>query len=106
MPRMPPCCMSAFAHLLASNGADPLLFAFRESTLPGKLILFCLFIGSIFSWSVMVTKIRVIRYARRRTEEVLEQFRADRQPLRIYETRLPYDGAPVFEVYHAGCQEM
>ena len=85
---------------------DPLLFAFRESTLPGKLILLCLFVGSIFSWSVMVTKIRVLQYARRRTEDFLEQFRADRQPLRIYESGQEYDGAPVFEVYHAGCQEM
>ena len=85
---------------------DPLLFAFRESTLPGKLILLVLFVGSIFSWSVMVTKIRVLQYARRRTEDFLEQFRADRQPLRIYEAGQEYDGAPVFEVYHAGCQEM
>ena len=85
---------------------DPLLFAFRESTLPGKLILGCLFIASIFSWSVMVTKIRVIQHARRRTEDFLEQFRADRMPLRIYETGVAYDGAPLYEVYHAGCQEM
>ena len=85
---------------------DPLLFAFRESTLPGKLILGFLFVGSIFSWSVMVTKIRLIGYARRQTELFLEQFRADRVPLRIYEGGVAYDGAPVFEVYHAGCQEM
>ncbi len=86
--------------------ADPLLFAFRESTLPGKLILGCLFIGSIFSWSVMVTKIRVIQFARRRTEEFLDQFRADRMPLRIYEGGVTYEGAPLYEVYYAGCQEM
>ena len=85
---------------------DPLLFAFRESTLPGKLILLCLFVGSIFSWSVMVTKIRLLKYARRRTDDFLEQFRADRRPLRLYEAGREYDGAPVFEVYHAGCQEM
>ena len=103
---MPLCCLSAAVHTLAANGADPLLFAFRESTVPGKLILFCLFIGSIFSWSVMVTKIRVIRYARRRTEEFVDQFRADRQPLRLYEDGMPYDGAPLYEVYFAGCQEM
>ena len=85
---------------------DPLLFAFRESTLPGKLILLFLFMGSIFSWSVMVTKIRVIQHARRQTELFLELFRADRVPLRIYEGGETYDGAPVFEIYHAGCQEM
>ena len=74
---------------------DPLLFAFRESTLPGKLILGFLFVGSIFSWSVMVTKIRVIQFARRRTAEFLDQFRADRMPLRIYESGVDYDGAPL-----------
>ena len=86
--------------------ADPLIFAFHEATLPGRLILFVLFIGSIFSWSVMVTKIRVIQFARRQTEAFLEQFRADRLPLRIYEGGAIYDGAPIFEVYYAGCQEM
>ena len=103
---MPPCCVTAALCSLASSGADPLLFAFRESTLPGKLILLLLFVGSVFSWSVMVTKIRVIQYARRRTEEFMDQFRADRQPLRLYEGGLPYDGAPLYEVYLAGCQEM
>ncbi len=94
---------AAMADLMAAN---PLLFAFRESTLPGKLILGVLFVSSIFSWSVMVTKFRVIRFARRRTEAFLEQFRADRLPLRIYEGGDAYDGSPIYEVYSAGCQEM
>lgn len=92
------------AALLAT---DPLLFAFRESTLPGKLILLVLFVGSIFSWSVMVTKLRVIRFARAQTERFLEGFRAaDRQPLRLYESGARFDGSPLFEVYEAGCEEM
>ena len=100
------CCVTSLFAPLADAGVSPLLFAFRESTLPGKLILLLLFVGSIFSWSVMVTKIRVIQYARRRTEEFMDQFRSDRQPLRLYEGGLPYDGAPAYEVYLAGCQEM
>ena len=36
----------------------------------------------------------------------MDQFRADRQPLRLYEDGMPYDGAPLYEVYLAGCQEM
>lgn len=86
---------------------DPLLYALRESTLPGRLILLALFIGSIFSWSVMVTKLRVITYARRQTERFLEEFRAaDRHPLRLYETGERFDGSPLYEVYEAGCEEM
>ncbi len=85
---------------------DSLMFAFRESTLPGKLILLVLFIGSVFSWSVMVTKIRTIQLARRQTARFIAQFRADRRPLRLYEGGLRFDGAPLFNVYEAGCHEM
>jgi biopolymer transport protein TolQ len=88
---------------LASGG---IVFAFENSTLPGRLILLSLFIASIFSWSVMVTKFRVIRFARRRREQFLEQFRADRQPLRIYTDRTRFEGAPIFAVYKAGCKEL
>lgn len=90
-------------NFLASGG---IVFAFENSTLPGRLILLSLFIGSIFSWSVMVTKFRVIRHARRRREQFLDVFRADRQPLRIYTDRMRFEGAPVFSVYKAGCREL
>jgi len=88
---------------LASSG---IVFAFENSTLPGRLILLSLFIASIFSWSVMVTKFRVIRHAQRRREQFLDLFRADRQPLRIYTDRVRFEGAPVFAIYKAGCKEL
>jgi biopolymer transport protein ExbB/TolQ len=88
---------------LASGG---IVFAFENSTLPGRLILLSLFIASIFSWTVMVTKFRVIRRAQQRREQFLELFRADRQPLRIYTDRTRFEGAPVFAVYKAGCREL
>jgi biopolymer transport protein ExbB/TolQ len=88
---------------LASGG---IVFAFENSTLPGRVILFALFFASIFSWSVMVTKFRVIRHARRRREHFLELFRTDRQPLRLYTDRVRFEGAPVFAVYRAGCKEL
>jgi len=88
---------------LASGG---IVFAFENSTLPGRIILLTLFLGSIFSWSVMVTKFRVIRHAQRRREQFLELFRTDRQPLRIYTDRVRFEGAPVFAVYKAGCKEL
>jgi biopolymer transport protein ExbB/TolQ len=89
--------------LLASGG---IVFAFENSTLPGRVILIALFFASIFSWSVMVTKFRLIRHAIRRREQFLQLFRADRQPLRIYTDRLRFEGAPVFAVYRAGCKEL
>jgi len=90
--------------LAASDGG--LVYAFEMSTLPGKTILLLLFFASIFSWTVMVTKFRVIRHARRRRDQFLALFRTDRQPLRIYTDRARFEGAPVFAVYKAGCKEL
>ena len=88
---------------LAAGG---LLFAFEHSTIAGKLVLTLLCIVSVFSWSIMVTKLRVIQFARKQTARFLAAFRKDRQPLRLFESNARFPGAPLFNVYRAGCQEM
>jgi len=98
--------MAAFIFPIPTFAAGGLVFAFHESTLPGRIILLTLFTASIFSWTVMVTKFRVIRFAQRRRNEFLDLFRADRQPLRIYADRTRFEGAPVFAIYKAGCREL
>jgi biopolymer transport protein ExbB/TolQ len=95
-----------FPILFLANADGGLIYAFEQSTLPGKTVLSLLFVASIFSWTVMVTKFRVIRHAQRRKEQFLQLFRTDRQPLRIYTDRLRFEGAPVFTVYKAGCKEL
>lgn len=90
---------------LASSGGG-LVFAFENSTAPGKIILLLLFTASVFSWTVMVTKFRMLRTAKRRRQHFLELFRADRQPLHLYTEGVRYEGAPVFSVYKAGCREL
>src|SRR5207248_4869982 len=91
------------SNLLAACG---LVFAFEHATVAGKVVLLTLAIGSIFSWSVMITKMRVIRFARKQTVRFLEAFRQDRQPLRLFERNARFPGAPLFNVYRAGCEEM
>ncbi len=94
------------SHLLAAAGGSGLIYAFRESTAPGKAILALLFIASIFSWSVMATKWRVFRHAQRQRRGFLDLFRADRQPLTLYKSGADFEGTPVFSVYRAGCREL
>ncbi|MDQ6912169.1 MAG: MotA/TolQ/ExbB proton channel family protein [Verrucomicrobiota bacterium] len=89
--------------ILAAGG---LTFAFGHATLAGKIILACLLVGSIFSWSVMITKMRVIRFAKRQTANFRAAFRQDRQPLRLFQSGARFPGAPLFNVYRAGCEEM
>ena len=89
--------------LIAAGG---LLFAFEHATIAGKVVLLFLAVGSIFSWSVMVTKLRVIQFARKQNGRFLAAFRQDRQPLRLFEKNARFAGSPLFNVYRAGCQEM
>jgi len=72
-----------------------IVYAFLESTPEGKAVLLTLFVGSIFSWSVMVTKIRVLNFARNQSDRFMTLFRRNREPLNIFETGLEFDGSPL-----------
>ncbi|MFL6527665.1 MAG: MotA/TolQ/ExbB proton channel family protein [Chthoniobacterales bacterium] len=95
--------LSVFPKILAAGG---LLFAFEHATIAGKIVLATLAIGSIFSWSIMLTKLRVIQFAKKQTARFRSAFRKDRQPLRLFENHVRFPGAPLFDVYRAGCEEM
>lgn len=88
---------------LAESG---LVYAFFNSTFEGKAVLIVLFLGSIFSWSVMVTKIRYLTFARRQTDRFSSLFHRDRTPLRIYEQGVRFEGSPLYEIYKAGAAEL
>jgi biopolymer transport protein TolQ len=90
--------------LAATSGG--LIYAFTEATFEGKLVLLALFVASIFSWSVMVTKMRVVRLSRKKNDQFLQRFRSERQPLRIYESKVRFDGSPLYAIYRAGCREL
>jgi len=90
--------------ILAEGGG--LMYALENSTLPGKVVICALFLGSVLSWTVMITKFRMLRRASGRRMDFLEAFRADRQPLSLYQSGARFSGAPVFAVYQAGCREL
>lgn len=97
--------MMAWEVIFAQQGTG-LYYAFTESTVEGKIILLTLFFASIFSWSVMVTKFRVLRFGQRQSERFSEVFHRDRQPLRLYESGVKYEGSPLYHIYDAGCAEL
>lgn len=94
---------SEMTPLVASGGFE---FALQESTIPGKLILAVLFMASIFSWTVMITKFKVLNHAKQENAAFLEAFHTDRQSLRLYEAEERFDGSPLFHVYRIGCREL
>src|SRR2546427_13199349 len=90
--------------IVAAGGG--LLFAFDHATVAGKLVLCLLAVASIFSWSIMITKLRVIQFARKQNARFLAAFRQDQQPLRLFEKNARVLGSPGFTVYRARCGEM
>ncbi len=96
----------AHISVLTFLAAGGLSFAFEHATIAGKLVLTLLLVGSIFSWSIMITKLRVVRFARQQSARFRAAFRKDRQPLRLFESNARFPGSPLFNVYRAGCEEM
>ena len=86
--------------------ASGIVYAFLESTPEGKIVLLTLFVGSIFSWAVMITKIRQLNFAKRQSERFMALFHRDREPLATFETGLSFEGSPLYDIYHAGCEEL
>jgi len=88
---------------LAESG---IYYVFVQSTFEGKIVLLTLFFASIFSWSVMVTKFRVLQFAKRQSGRFSALFHRDRNPLRIYEQGAKFEGSPLYSIYRAGCEEL
>lgn len=83
-----------------------MLSAFRMSNLSGQLIVIILFIGSIFAWSAMVTKLAEMRSATRAAEKFVAAYRKSEHPLAIYlqQQRLP--AGPLTVVYETVCRDL
>ncbi|MDR1304849.1 MAG: MotA/TolQ/ExbB proton channel family protein [Verrucomicrobiales bacterium] len=89
--------------LLASDG---ILFAFEHSNPAGKGVILLLMIGSIFSWSVMVSKFLYLRRARRENRLFIRRYRNSRVPLDLYRDPRRYAVSPAAAVYRAGAAEL
>ncbi|NBR84077.1 MAG: MotA/TolQ/ExbB proton channel family protein [Verrucomicrobia bacterium] len=89
---------------LFASGA--LQFAFEKATTEGKITIGTLIVVSLFSWTVMISKTRQIWIARRAAKKFFAAFRASRDPLELLRKKQEFDGAPAYEVYYAGAQEL
>jgi biopolymer transport protein TolQ len=88
---------------LASGG---LLYAWNVSDIAGKIIIFILVLGSVFSWSVIVTKFLFVRQARRDNARFLRRFRESRHPLELFEQQKSFNTSPLAAVYANGAREL
>jgi len=92
----------SFNPLLASGA---LQFAFEKATLEGKITIGTLVIVSLFSWTVILTKVRQLWIARREARRFFAAYRAARDPLELFRKNEVFEGAPAYSLYLSGAEE-
>ncbi len=95
--------MEMFNSLLISLPIADMTGAFADSTLPGKVIVVFLFMGSAWAWTIMLTKWWQLKHASEATMDLLEAFRSERNPTALFTKREDYPGTPLDIIYKAGC---
>ena len=83
-----------------------ILFAWQISNFAGKAIVVVLFVGSIFVWSLMLTKLRELHYAQKESQRFLLYYRKETHPTALFLKRQKYLQSPLFGVYHQACQTL
>jgi len=81
-------------------------FAFRQATTEGKVTIGILTVVSLFSWTVIISKVRQLTRARSVAKKFFARYRASRDPLEIFAKKEEFEGAPAYEVYYAGAHEL
>ena len=86
--------------------ANTMLDTMTMASPAGIAIVCSLVLLSTFSWSVMISKMFMLRRMRMQSEHFLHMFRGQQNPLELYEmgNRFPY--APTAHVYRLACHEI
>ena len=83
-----------------------LVYLWDQASPEAKAIIFLLFGLSIIAWTVMYTKARQMRRARKLNIFFGAEFKSQKHVLDMFDRRLQVDGCPLFMVYEAGSVEL
>ena len=89
--------------MFAANAA---VYAIQNATTEGKVTVVALLILSLFSWTVIITKFRQLVIARQATKKFLAAYNSTRDPLDIQRKGEEFDGAPAYQLYIRGADEL
>jgi biopolymer transport protein TolQ len=89
--------------LFAANAA---VYAIQNATTEGKITVIVLLVLSLFSWTIIITKFRQLSIARKATKKVFRRLHSTRDPLDIQRKGEEFDGAPAYQLYIRGADEL
>jgi biopolymer transport protein TolQ len=83
-----------------------LQFAFEKATTEGKITIGALLVLSLFSWTIIITKYRQLHLARKWARKFFAAYGSTRDPLDIKRKGEEFEGAPAYQVYIRGADEL
>jgi biopolymer transport protein ExbB/TolQ len=89
--------------MFAANAA---VYAITNATTEGKITVIVLLLLSLFSWTIIITKFRQLMIARRSAKKFFAVYSSTRDPLDIKRRGEEFDGAPAWELYDRGAEEL
>jgi biopolymer transport protein TolQ len=95
--------IGSIIHPMFGNAA---VYAIENATTEGKITVVVLLLLSLFSWTVILTKLRQILIARNATKKFMAAYASTRDPLDIQRKGDDFEGAPAFQLYMRGADEL
>jgi biopolymer transport protein ExbB/TolQ len=91
---------------IAGIAPHAITFAYKHLTPEGFFTICALLVVSVFSWTVIISKARQLMRAKKSARKFYEAYRATRDPLQIFRKKEEFDGAPAYELYITGAEEI
>ncbi len=95
--------MTTLCHPMLANAA---LYAIKNATAEGQTTCAVLVLLSLFSWTIIITKVRQLMIARHATKKFMAAYSRTRDPMDIKKRGEEFDGAPAYALYERGAEEV
>jgi biopolymer transport protein TolQ len=86
--------------------ANAMVYAIQNATTEGKITVCVLLVLSLFSWTIIITKFRQLMIARAASKKFFTSYAATRDPLDIQRKGEEFEGAPAYQLYIRGADEL
>ncbi|HXR47580.1 MAG TPA: MotA/TolQ/ExbB proton channel family protein [Candidatus Limnocylindrales bacterium] len=86
--------------------ANSFVFAIKNATTEGLITVVVLVLLSMLSWTIIITKFRQLFIAQKATKRFLVAYNSTRDPLDIQRRGEEFDGAPAYQLYIRGADEL
>ncbi len=93
-------------HLTPVLASNALQFAINKATPEGKMTMSALLVLSLFSWTIIITKARQLAIARKWAKKFFAAYNATRDPMDIKRSGQEFEGAPAYQLYIRGADEV